>query len=161
MSLSTWSFSETSPAAAGTATSVGAVTGGANISTTAGVLSNTLLERATAVSVRASLVGATGGTLDVVVQTSTDEGVSWHDAVHFTQLAAGAPAVRMFAALGRQGMAPVVYGVATTPALASGTAISGVWGQMWRVVMVAGTSTSAGSVVAVHITASVPDYRVG
>lgn len=100
-----------------------------------------------------SLLGATGGTLDVVVETSYD-GTDWFELVHFTQLSAGgAAATSRFCLSPTGGAASAVVGknLTTTTVVASGAAVNGIWGDSMRVRFVAGTSTSAGAIQAVSI----------
>lgn len=137
----------TSPAEAGTAI-VGDVMRG--------------LERFSRIRIDAALVGATGGALDVYLQAkvaTTDEvtdGV-WVDWAHFTQLAAGASAVKYSLQSGfAQTVTAVGHGTdasAGTPALAAGAFTGGLPGLALRCVCVAGASTSAGAAVAIYITA--------
>lgn len=100
--------------------------------------------------IEARLAGATGGPLDVYVQSSTNGGAagSWYDVVHFPQLTAGAAAIGYVAAIGHGpvGTAPVVVNsVDGTPALAANTVVPAGLGNALRVVTVAGASTSAGA----------------
>lgn len=152
MSHATWIFSETSPNAAGTAASSQAVENQASY------LSNGVagpLDDYDALWVQADLVGATGGTLDVYVQSSPDDGRTWYDVVHFTQLAAGAAAISYRATLSLQSAmtAPDTVGKNTSPALAAGKVSQGAFGDRLRLLMVAGASTSAGAAVHVAVTA--------
>lgn len=95
----------------------------------------------------ATLTGATGGTLDVYLQVSPDDGTTWADYVHFPQLAAGAAAVSYLVTVSQfDGSAAVrVVGTGSTPALAGNTVVGGSWGARMRVVFVAGAATSAGA----------------
>jgi hypothetical protein len=104
-----------------------------------------------AISIDANLVGATGGTLDVYVQRSSDNGTTWRDYIHFPQLAAGAAAVKYTVAPSLGAGSIVVVGAGTTPALAVNTCTNGPWGRSLRVLMVAGSGTSAGAAVAMTL----------
>ena len=84
-------FQETSPASAITVASSQPVVG-ADFNVAAGVAGYGL-DDYDSLDITASLVGATGGTLDVFVQGSPDEGANWFDCVHLTSLAAGAAAI--------------------------------------------------------------------
>lgn len=97
----------------------------------------------------ADLVGATGGTLDVYVQRSFDNGTTWRDFIHFPQLAAGAAAVKYSVAPSVGAGTIVVVGAGTSPALAVNTCVNGHVGDSLRVLMVAGAGTSAGAAVTV------------
>lgn len=107
------------------------------------------LARFDAIAIEASLVGATGGTLDVYLQVSHDFNPvsalgTWVDYVHFTQLASGGGAVsyRVDPALTNS---ITTVGTGTTPALAAGVVAGGFWGDAMRVLFVAGGGTSAGT----------------
>jgi hypothetical protein len=95
----------------------------------------------------AALTGGTGGTLDLYLQWSPDEGTTWVDYAHFVQLASGATIIhRMFSTSSRaQQITVATIGVGSSPALAANTVVGGAWGDRLRVVMVAGASTSAGA----------------
>lgn len=110
-------------------------------------------------TVVAKLVGATGGTLDVYVQTSPDQGVTWVDYAHFPQLASGAAAIKYAFAAGQgtPSAAPVVVGINTAPALAANTVVGGGWGDRIRLLMVAGSGTTVGAAVNVTISAQKPN----
>lgn len=97
--------------------------------------------------VEASLQGATGGTLDVYLQVSYDQGVSWTDFAHFTQLAAGAAAIKYaFTSVRHVGDgAIVVPGKDASPTLAVNTVRAGDWGSLVRVLFVAGAGTTLGA----------------
>lgn len=98
----------------------------------------------------AKLQGATGGVLDVYIQSSVDGGTTWYDVCHFTQLAAGGGAVGWLISLTRgqtvNANTPVsVNSASGTPALAANTLVPHAFGNALRVVYVAGASTSAGA----------------
>lgn len=106
-------------------------------------------------TIDASLVGATGGVLDVYLQRQVTTDV-WADWLHFTQLTAGAAAVRYSAVSGYDRQL-IAVGVGTdsspgTPALAAGSFVGGHPGQWLRCVAVAGASTSAGAAITIRIT---------
>lgn len=130
----------TSPASASTAAS----------STFAGDLSYF-----NALSFVATLQGATGGTLDVYLQTSFDDGVTWYDFAHYAQLAAGAAQSRILWHVNRSTAvtAPTTIGTNTTPALAVSTINGGAWGDRIRLLFVAGAGTSVGASQSVSIIA--------
>lgn len=145
-------FSETSPAAAGTAASSKPVSSAASY-LAAGIAGP--LDDALGIQITAVLVGSTGGTLDVYIQISPDDGGHWFDAVHFAQLAGGAAAVTYSTNISSISQpisaAPVVVGSALTPALAVATTVQGLGFNRMRLVMVAGTGTSAGAAVTVYV----------
>lgn len=104
-------------------------------------------------SIAASLVGATGGTLDVYIQYTPDEGATWFDIVHFPQLLAGAAAIKYIANIARfaQPTVPVVSG---DTLLAVNTIVQGEFGNQLRCKVVAGAGTSAGAAVLIKILAN-------
>jgi hypothetical protein len=105
-----------------------------------------------ALTIIANLVGATGGTLDVYLQTSWDGGTTWYDWAHFPQLAAGAAAINYTISAPSSGdPSPIVVGKNTTPALAANSVVGSVWGPQLRALYVAGSSTSAGAAVTITI----------
>ncbi len=134
-----FTISDTSPATAITA--VGSVVSG---------LSDYPLLR-----VDAALVGATGGTLNVYLQRLIKPG-AWADWLAFTQLAAGAAAIRYSAIVGH-GLSTTITtsnrGSDGTPGvtLTAGTFLGGHPGNTVRAIYVGGASTSAGAAVVVDI----------
>jgi len=145
-------FSEISPAAAGTAASSSHVGGG--ISDSAVGVAYSLADY-DSIEIEAELVGATGGTLDVYVQSNDTESGTWYDAIHFAQLNSGATAVIYRTAISRYAsaaVAPTVIGKNLSPTLVPATAIQNGFGDRLRLVMVAGTSTSAGAPVSIKVT---------
>jgi hypothetical protein len=99
-------------------------------------------------TVYASLVGATGGTLDLYLQYSPDSGTTWVDFAHYAQLAAGASAVqKLFTITKDTSTAITTVGSGSTPVLAANTVVNGDWGDRIRLVEVAGASTSAGAAI--------------
>lgn len=108
-----------------------------------------------AVSFVAEIQGATGGALDVYLQSSFDDGATWWDYAHFTQLAAAAPVVRYRFAATLHGNAVIsAVGKNGSPALAGLTVVAGHPGDAMRFVFVAAASTSAGAVQSVYIAGS-------
>lgn len=156
--LATFILQETTPAAPGTAASAVAWTSAGSF-LPAGVAGP--LGDYDAIDIVAELVGATGGTLDVYVQTSHDGGQTWYDSVHFTQLTASGSAaiwrtsVTHFAQ--PSSAAPVAVGKNLSPALAANTTVQGGWGDRARLVYVAGSGTSAGASIRVTVSAQRPD----
>jgi hypothetical protein len=130
-----------------------AVTSPAAASTVAQTPIASGLERCNSLTINALIRGATGGTLDVYVQTSHDEGATWVDLVHFPKLTAGAAVVRYAAHVSRATSPtnPVVVGSGTSPVLAANAIAGGSWGDSMRVLLVAGVSTSAGAAQSIEI----------
>lgn len=111
-----------------------------------------------AVDVIAELKGATGGTLDVYVQISPDDGNNWYDIIHFAQLAGSAAAIVYQAPISNATAttAPTAVGKNMSPALAgtgsgSPAVVNGAFSDRMRLVMVAGSGTSAGASVVVRV----------
>lgn len=132
------SLTDTSPAAPGTAAG-GGVGGG--------------FRDCQALTIVATILGATGGTLDVYVQTSFDGGTTWLDFAHFPQLAAAAASTIRVWHVNRDTAVGTLttIGSGTFPALAVNTILGGAWGDTFRVVYVAGASTSAGAAQTVKL----------
>lgn len=99
----------------------------------------------------AQLVGATGGTLDVFLQHSPDNGTTWFDYAHFTQLADGAAAVIYNCSSRFGGTAPVAIGTGILPALGANLCVGGVVGNMMRCVGSAGAGTNTGAAVTITV----------
>lgn len=130
-------ISDTSPAAAGTV--VGGHVG--------------MLQNYDALSIRATLTGATGGTLDVYLQTSVD-GVEWRDYAHFAQIAAATAAATYGFSVSRSGqqVSITAIGKDASPAIAANAVLGGDFGNQMRAVYVAGVGTSAGAAQVIRIT---------
>ena len=150
MPLGQFLFSETSPAAAGTAASSQAVANAASWCA-AGVAGP--LDDYDSIGIDADFIGATGGTLDIYLQQSPDQGLNWYDIVHWTQLAAGGPAIKYSSPMSQATTTTttVVVGKNLTPALSAGTVVNGAFSDRFRLVMVAGSGTSAGAPVIVRL----------
>ncbi len=104
--------------------------------------------------IEAVIQGATGGTLDLYLQASYDNGTTWVDYAHFTQLAAAAAQITRLITVSRQGnsgAAPVAVGSGNTPALAANTVVGGDFGQALRLLAVAGAGTTAGAAQTINI----------
>lgn len=131
-------ISDTSPAAVSTGTAGGLVGS---------------LQNYDALSIRATLTGATGGTLDVYLQTSVD-GTEWVDYAHFAQIAAATAAATYAFTVSRSGQNTSINTVGRnlTPALAANSVIGGDFGNQLRVVYVAGAGTSAGAAQVIRVT---------
>lgn len=150
MARGTFIFSETSPSAAGTVASSQPVqSAGSNFP--AGVAGP--MADYDAVDVIAEFGGATGGTLDVYVQISPDDGANWYDIIHFTQ-AAAASAVKVYQAPisnATTTATPVAVGKNLVPVLAANTVVNGAFSDRMRLVMVAGSGTTLGTIVKVTL----------
>jgi hypothetical protein len=145
--LATWTFKETSPAAAGTAFSNQPVVGVDAATYGPGIAAP--LDDYLELRILAFLKGATGGVLDVYLQAF--DGVDWYDYVHFTQLSAGGGSVIYALSTANAPSGIVTVGVNGSPALAANTILGGAWGDRMRLAMVAGSSTSAGASLVVQI----------
>jgi len=151
--LQTFIFQETSPAAPGTAASANVVSGDNAANMPAGVCG--LIDDYESIEVIAELKGATGGVLDVYMQTSPDGGLTWFDTIHWPQQSAAGAQAYYNSPLSQAATTstPVVVGKNLVPALAANTVVNGSFGDRFRLVMVAGTSTSAGASVVVRVSA--------
>jgi hypothetical protein len=100
----------------------------------------------------AAIQGATGGTLDIYIQTSPDGGTTWTDYGHFTQLAAAASQIFRMVAFSKAGqqLTALTVGTGTSPALAANTFMGGDWGDRMRIVYVAGAGTTLGATQTIH-----------
>ncbi len=126
------------------------VTGTSPATATTGVIGTAKgLGSLDAIKVVATLAGATGGTLNVYVQWTPDDGTTWYDLVAFPQKAANSAVTLHSVELSASTTDVSTIGTGTSPALTAGTAAGGTWGNQLRVLAVAGTSTSAGSTVTV------------
>lgn len=130
---------DTSPASAITAASATVMTG---------------LGKYGSLSIVATLLGATGGTLDVYLQFSPDQGTTWIDYAHYPQLAAAAASsVRVWnVSRAAQALTLTTVGSGTSPALAANAILGGEWGDRLRAVYVAGAGTSVGAAVDIKVT---------
>lgn len=127
----------------------------ASASTAAGTQTVSGLGPANALSIIASLVGATGGTLDIYLQTSYDGGTTWVDFAHFPQLASGAVAsVRAWHVTRNLSQTTLTtVGTGTSPAITANSIVGGCWGDQMRLLFVAGASTSAGAAISIDLLA--------
>jgi hypothetical protein len=151
MPVGNYVFSETSPSGPGTAASFQAVAGGVDNGIPNGVCG--LLGDYEAVDIIAELKGATGGTLDVYVQNSPDEGLNWYDIIHFQQLAPGAATAYYQSPISNATTttSPVTVGKGLNVALAPNVTVNGAFSDRLRLVLVAGVSTTAGAPVVVRV----------
>lgn len=164
MALYGFVFSEISPSAPGTSASSGYVQNASNA--LAGGIAGPA-DDGNGIDILAILKGATGGLLDVYIQSGTPDG-NWFDLIHFAQLAAGASqivyrtnisALALNASTGgtsSSAATPNVIGMNTTPALGAALAVQGQGFDRLRLLMVAGSGTSAGAAVKVYATVQRP-----
>ena len=164
MSHATFIFTETSPASPTTSLSTQPVQGAASYLPVgqAGPFGDY-----SAVDVIGEIKGATGGVLDVYVQSSPDEGLSWFDIIKFPRMAAG-QAVAYFQApvsLATNTSTPQVVGKNSVPALAvgvsAGAVVNGAFSDRMRLCMVAGVSTTAGAQIVVRLSAQRSNRSMG
>lgn len=117
-----------------------------------------------------SLIGATGGTLDLTLQVSPDLGTTFVDYIHFPQLAAGAGAIVKAVSVARAGQSnsiatasaagavPAIVTVGTgagaLAVLTAGVAIGGDFTDRMRLVATGGAGTSAGASITIFISAA-------
>jgi hypothetical protein len=138
----TITWSATSPSAAGTVVSSTLICG---------------LHRYDHVCIDATLIGGTGGTLDVYIQRKLDNDV-WQDWAHFPQLAAGTTK-RYSASIRGDGGGSTAFvevggGSDNVPgvSLAANTIVNTQPTEVMRVVFVAGAGTTAGAVQTIRFT---------
>ena len=114
-----------------------------------------------AVRVVATLQGATGGVLDVYLQSKWAGAATFYDIAHFAQLPAGAAATTTTFTLRRSApsSSPVAIGKDLTPALSAGFQLDGDFGELIRVVYVAGAGTSVGAAQSIAILGSDARHR--
>ena len=153
MPLQNFQFNETSPAAAGTVASSQVVTGSLAVNVPAGVAG--WVDDYESIDIAIDLQGATGGSLDVYVQISPNNGAHWYDIIHFPQVLAGAALVHYQVPLSQatNTLTATQVGKDLSPALVSGAVVNGAFGDRFRLVMVAGAGTSAGAPVTCSIQA--------
>lgn len=157
MSIATWYFSENTPAAptSGTAAlSVNPVSGASQLQYANGVLSAVDLDNAASLAFVGKFPQAVGGTYQVVVQTSLDEGNSWQDLASFPVITTSGGTVQYTGTVS-QGYptAFVASGSGTAPALSAGAVINSAWGNKLRLAIVANAGTSAGVGISVEVSA--------
>jgi hypothetical protein len=112
------------------------------------------------ITVDATLVGATGGTLDIYLQRELGETGSliWADWYHFAQIAdsAAAASVTFNSYAATATTYPLTIGIGTLAApgvaIAANTLATPTPGQRLRIVSVAGAGTSAGGAQKIYIT---------
>jgi len=103
-----------------------------------------------AVTVILEVVGATGGTLDLVLESQWGDDGTWYNLYRVPQLAAGAAAAtyQISFSLGNTVNAIGKNGALT---LATSTPAAGHWGDKVRLYATAGASTSAGAAIVCKI----------
>src|SRR4051812_28718414 len=121
--------------------------------TVVGYTTSTELRSFSTCSFYAVVAGATGGTLDIYIQTAfkkVNASPTWVDVAHFPQLAAAAAASAFAFSITRWSptSSAFVAGLNTvsgTPALAVNTVVPGIFGYLFRVVYKTGAGTTAGA----------------
>ncbi len=125
---------------------------------TSGILSG--LDAIDSMLIVASLVGVTGGTLNLYLQVSDSVDAAgspvWIDYLAFTQLADGASSVVKAYSVSRhaQQLTATTVGIGDTPALAAGTILGGDFGERMRLVAVTGSGVTVGCVIAIRLIGS-------
>jgi hypothetical protein len=144
-------FSETSPTVAGTAVSSKSVASAASY-LAAGIAGP--VDDSFGMQITAVVANPSGGSLDLYVQSSPDDGTHWFDQVHFTTFASGTGGTQVatLSAISQPASAaPVAIGSGTTPSLANSTVVQGMGFNRLRLIMVAGSGTNAGVAVTVYV----------
>jgi hypothetical protein len=149
-------FNETSPSAPGAAISSKPVTGGSANYLPNGVAGP--IDDYESIGVVAELTGATGGTLNVYLQNSGDQGLTWFDMIAWPTITAGASVVYYSSPLSQSTTTSTttIVGKGASPALvagANGAVVNGAFSSRLRLVMVAGSGTTAGASVIVRLAA--------
>jgi hypothetical protein len=146
-------FNETSPSAPGSAISSKPVTGCAAPWLPLGVAGP--IDDYESIGVVAELMGATGGTLNVYLQNSGDQGLTWFDMIAWPTIAAGASVVYYSSPLSQSTTTTTttIVGKGALPALVPGSVVNGAFSSRLRLVMVAGSGTTAGASVIVRLAA--------
>jgi hypothetical protein len=136
MSVETRTFTATSPAAPSTVVATDTIVG---------------LDKFEDAMVVATLACGADGTLDVYLQAF--DGQIWFDYLHFAQISAGAAVATFACPISRrsQRVAPLAVGTGSALGLAAATCVGGDFGDRFRVVFVAGESTSAGAAQTIRI----------
>ncbi len=131
------------------------ITGTSPATATTAVLGSAvgMLQQYDGLRIVASLIGATGGTLDVYLQTSVD-GTTWYDYAHYAQLAAAAGAATLAFTVTRSAQQASITAIGSnaSPALAANSVIGGDFGDRMRAICVAGAGTSVGALTTINIT---------
>jgi hypothetical protein len=157
--LANFVFNETSPAAAGAAASSQAVTGVNANYLPPGVCGP--LDDYESIDVIAEITGATGGTLQVSLQVSPDNGLSWYECIKWPTANAG-DATKYYKSplsLATTTAAAVQVGKGLVTALTAGSVVNGAFTDRCRLLMTAGASTSAGAPVVVRLAGQRPRMR--
>ncbi len=139
-------LSQASPAAPGTV--VGLVTGPDT------TLASSLVQdwsHFQALRIDAVLTGATGGTLDVYLQSSSDDGATWVDLWHSQSVVALAAAARSLITIVPTTGIVSTIGAGASPLLAANSVASTHWGSKLRTLFVAGAGTSAGAAQTIKV----------
>lgn len=157
MPIQTLVFVETSPAAPGTVASSQPVQGSPSANMPPGVAG--LFDDYESIDVVAEIQGATGGALAVYLQISPDGGISnWYDIIAWPSATAGS-GVKYYQSplsLATTTTTTTVVGKNLVPALSagsSGAVVNGAFNDRCRIVMVAGSGTTQGTVVVVRLAA--------
>jgi hypothetical protein len=147
-------FNETPPSSAGTAASSGTIAGNSANYLAAGIAGP--LDDYQAINLIAEFTPNVGGSLNVYLQSSPDNGVSWYDMVAWPTQGGGSstsPVVYYSSPLSLATNTGVTASVGknTSPALSpgsNGAVINGAWGDRVRLIMVSGSGTSkSGNVI--------------
>jgi hypothetical protein len=150
MSCCQFLWSETSPASAITTISSQVVANAASWAP-AGVAAP--LDGYDSWVLAADLVGGTGGTLDVSVWMSPDQGLNWYEVAHLPQQASGGAAKSYVVPISLyvNPTTAVQVGKGTASVLSAGTICPMAIGDRLRLTMTGGSGTSAGVPVTIRL----------
>jgi hypothetical protein len=112
----------------------------------------------------ASLVGVTGGTLNVRLQVASGSETTptWVDYLSYAQLADGAAALTVAYSVSRQAqlLTATAVAVGDVPALAAGTILGGDFGERMRIVTTTGSGVTLGANITIRLIGSPSRRRV-
>ncbi len=103
-----------------------------------------------------TIVGGTGGTTDVTLQTSPD-GTNWYDWGRTEDVAAGA--TDAFKITGSLDNKVTKVGKGNTPVIAKGSVAAGSFGDRMRAITIRGTGASAAGSVAIELEGTFERHR--
>jgi hypothetical protein len=157
MPITEYVWSETSPSSPGTATSVNAVSG-----VSSGIANGVIgyLDDYRSLRFFAELTGATGGSLQVTIESSAD-GSNWYEYLSWPSITSGAGLAYYSAStsLSAGTSSILAVGKGSVSAIAANKVVGGAHGSMLRLLMTAGSGTTVGAPVLVRISAQRPRVR--
>lgn len=145
--IQTFIWSETTPAVASTVASSSKVQGTASY-LPAGI--GGPMDDSDGIMLAVDIGSPSGGTLDVFVQRSEDQGVSFRDFCHFPQQAAAGAAKSYLVGMSLGTNSPSPFSIGTgNGSLSANALVPGAYGDRFRLLFVAGAGTNASTTVKV------------